>query len=120
MAAFAERFGFTFRAHEKGDANRSARVERPSTTSRTTSSPAASFADLARPQPAGARLVRQGQRARTSSTSARAPSSCSPAERPHLKPLPLWVPEVYRLHHRIVDVEGYVNVNSNRYSVPTR
>jgi hypothetical protein len=29
MAAFAERFSFTFRAHEKGDANRSARVERP-------------------------------------------------------------------------------------------
>jgi hypothetical protein len=29
MAAFAERFQFGFRAHEKGDANRSARVERP-------------------------------------------------------------------------------------------
>jgi hypothetical protein len=29
MASFAERFGFTFVAHEKGDANRSARVERP-------------------------------------------------------------------------------------------
>ncbi|HLG58797.1 MAG TPA: hypothetical protein VI485_25855 [Vicinamibacterales bacterium] len=29
MAAFAERFGFVFRAHEKGDANRSACVERP-------------------------------------------------------------------------------------------
>src|ERR1035438_10480538 len=29
MAAFAERFGFEFVAHERGDANRSARVERP-------------------------------------------------------------------------------------------
>jgi hypothetical protein len=29
MAAFADRYGFTFAAHEKGDANRSARVERP-------------------------------------------------------------------------------------------
>jgi hypothetical protein len=29
MAAFADRFGFLFRAHEKGNANRSARVERP-------------------------------------------------------------------------------------------
>jgi transposase len=29
MVAFAERFGLLFRAHEKGDANRSARVERP-------------------------------------------------------------------------------------------
>jgi len=29
MEAFAERYGFTLRAHERGDANRSARVERP-------------------------------------------------------------------------------------------
>src|SRR5713101_7144281 len=29
MEAFAERFGFHFVAHERGDANRSARVERP-------------------------------------------------------------------------------------------
>jgi len=28
MASFAERYGFQFQAHEKGDANRSARVER--------------------------------------------------------------------------------------------
>jgi hypothetical protein len=30
------------------------------------------------------------------------------------------VPEVYVLHHRIVDAEGYVNVRRNRYSVPYR
>jgi hypothetical protein len=29
MEAFAERFGFRFVAHERGDANRSALVERP-------------------------------------------------------------------------------------------
>src|SRR5260370_39340303 len=29
MVAFAERYGFVFKAHEKGDANRSARVEAP-------------------------------------------------------------------------------------------
>ena len=36
----------------------------------------------------------------------------------HLRPLPVWIPEVYRLHERMVDVEGYVAVHSNRYSVP--
>ena len=40
------------------------------------------------------------------------------AERPHLKALPAWIPEVYRLHQRTVDVEGYVSVNSIRYPVP--
>src|SRR5260370_40898753 len=29
MVAFAERYGFVFKAHEKGDANRSARVAAP-------------------------------------------------------------------------------------------
>jgi hypothetical protein len=27
-------------------------------------------------------------------------------EQQHLRPLPAWVPEVYRLHERMVDVEG--------------
>ena len=40
------------------------------------------------------------------------------AEQPHLLPLPLHVPEVYELSTRIVDAEGYVNVNRIRYSVP--
>src|SRR5439155_1375036 len=39
-------------------------------------------------------------------------------ERLHLKPLPAWIPEVYRLHHRLVDIEGYMALHSNRYSVP--
>jgi hypothetical protein len=39
-------------------------------------------------------------------------------EQVHLKPLPVWIPDVYRLHQRIVDVEGYVTLNTNRYSVP--
>ena len=39
-------------------------------------------------------------------------------ERLHLKPLPAWIPEVYRLHQRTVDVEGYVALHTNRYSVP--
>src|SRR6201988_339993 len=39
-------------------------------------------------------------------------------ERLHLKPLPAWIPEVYRLNQRLVDLEGYVALQSNRYSVP--
>ena len=39
-------------------------------------------------------------------------------ERLHLQPLPAWIPEVYRMHQRLVDVEGYVSVHSIRYSVP--
>ena len=40
------------------------------------------------------------------------------AEQPHLVPLPEWIPETYELHQRVVDLEGYVQVDANRYSVP--
>ena len=117
MEAFGERFGFQFVAHELGHANRSARVERPFSfiegnflAGRTF----ASWEDL-------------NQRARewcdkvnsTYKKHLRAvPRELFAMERLHLKPLPAWIPEVYRLHQRLVDIEGYVALNSNRYSVP--
>jgi len=39
-------------------------------------------------------------------------------ERLHLKPLPASIPEPYRLHPSLVDVEAYVALHTNRYSVP--
>jgi len=117
MEAFADRFGFRFVAHERGDANRSARVERPFSFIENNFLAGRAFAswdDL-------------NQRARqwcdkVNSTYKKyirvVPRGLFAVERMHLKPLPAWIPEVYRLHPRTVDVEGYVSVNSIRYSVP--
>jgi transposase len=117
MAAFADRFGFQFLAHELGDVNRSARIERP-------------FWFVERNFLAGRRFTNWqdlNQQARqwcdrvnaTYKKHIRAvPRELFAVERQHLKPLPVWIPEVYRLQERIVDVEGYVALNSNRYSVP--
>ncbi|HUE04941.1 MAG TPA: IS21 family transposase [Bryobacteraceae bacterium] len=117
MAAFAERFGFELVAHAIGNANRSARVERPFhfiegnfLAGRTFSS----WEDL-------------NQRARewcdkvnsTYKKHIRAvPRELFAVERLQLKPLPAWIPEVYRLHQRLVDIEGYIALHTNRYSVP--
>jgi hypothetical protein len=30
----------------------------------------------------------------------------------------VWIPEVYRLYQRLVDLEGWISLHSNRYSVP--
>jgi transposase len=118
MAAFAERYGFEFRAHKVGDANRSGRVERPFSFIEKNFLAGREFADW----------NDLNQRARewcdkvnsTYKKHLRAiPRELFAVERQYLKPLPIWVPEVYRLHHRIVDVEGYVSVQTNRYSVPT-
>src|SRR6267378_1742231 len=88
MAAFAERFGFRFVAHERGDANRSARQ----------------WCD------------------RVNSTYKKhlhaVPRELFALEQTRLKPLPAWIPDVYRVHERIVDIDGYVALHSNRYSVP--
>src|SRR5213593_176993 len=117
MAAFAERFGFVFRAHEKGDANRSARVERPFHFIEHNFLAGRTFADLAALNAQARSFCDKVNAARKKHLHA-TPRELFAAERPHLRPLPLFVPEVYALHHRLVDVEGFVNVHGHRYSVP--
>jgi Mu transposase, C-terminal domain len=117
MAAFAERFAFAFRAHEKGDANRSARVERPFHFIEHNFLAGRTFADLADLN-AQARAWCDKVNATHKDHLHASPRELFAAEQPHLQPLPLVIPEVYALHHRLVDVEGYVNVHGHRYSVP--
>jgi len=117
MEAFAERLGFRFVAHERGDANRSARVERPFWFIENNFLAGRTFASW--------EDVNQQARQWCDKVNATykkhiraVPRELFAVERTHLKPLPVWIPEVYRLHARTVDVEGYVSVNSIRYSVP--
>jgi hypothetical protein len=117
MAAFAERFAFAFRAHEKGDANRSARVERPFHFIEHNFLAGRTFADLADLN-AQARAWCDKVNATHKDHLHASPRELFAAEQPHLQPLPLFIPEVYALHHRLVDVEGSVNVHGHRYSVP--
>lgn len=117
MAAFAERFDFVFVAHEKGDANRSARVERPFHYIEHNFLAGRRFTDWADLNRRAVIWCDEGNAKRRKAIHA-APRELFAAEQPHLKPLPMWIPPVYSLHHRIVDVEGYVSVRGNRYSVP--
>lgn len=117
MAAFAERFGFVFRAHEKGDANRSARVERPFHFIEHNFLAGRTFADVGDLN-AQARTFCDRVNATPKRHLHASPRALFATEHAHLRPLPLFVPEVYALHHRLVDVEGYVNVHGHRYSVP--
>jgi len=117
MAAFAERMGFRFVAHEIGDANRSARVERPFhfiennfLAGRTFTS----WQDLNNQAREWCDRVNGTYKKHIRAV----PRELYAVERLHLKPLPAWIPEVYRLHQRMVDTEGYVALHTNRYSVP--
>jgi hypothetical protein len=118
MAAFAERYGFRFQAHEKGDANRSARVERSFRYIETNFLAGRSFRDWADANQQ-AREWCDKVNARFRDDLRASPRELFATERPHLKPLPVWVPPLYLLHQRLVDVQGFVSVDTNRYSVPT-
>lgn len=117
MAAFGERYGFEFHAHEKGDANRSARVENPFNFIDNNFLAGREFRDWEHANQE-ARLWCDKVNATYSPKMHASRRELFAAEFPKLKPLPIWVPEVYLLHHRIVDAEGYVHVDGNRYSAP--
>ncbi|HUI44311.1 MAG TPA: IS21 family transposase [Terriglobia bacterium] len=117
MAAFAERYGFHFQAHAIGNANRSARVERSFRYIETNFLAGRSFRDWTEAnQQARAWCDKVNARFRDDLKSS--PRELFALERSYLKPLPVWAPPVYLLHQRLVDVEGFVSVDSNRYSVP--
>jgi transposase len=117
MGAFAERFGFKFRAHAVGDANRSAIVERGFGYIENNFLAGRSFPDWDGLN-GEARTWCDRDNARPRRHLHASPRELFATERLALRPLPLHVPEVYRLHQRVVDTEGYVNVWRNRYSAP--
>lgn len=117
MEAFAKRLGFKFLAHELGDANRKAKVERDFRFIQSNFTKGRRFAD-------DADLNRQALQwcdKKNASSQRRAgfiPCERFKQEKAHLRPLPLYVPPVCQLHRRRVDVSGFVCLDGNEYSAP--
>jgi transposase len=118
MAAFGERFGFRFAAHAVGDVNRSAGVERMFRFIQRGFLAGRQFADWAdanRQARAWCDRVNAHPKRRLKAS----PRELFAVEHAALRRLPRWIPEPYLLHSRLVDVEGYVTLHTNRYSVPS-
>lgn len=117
MAAFADRFKTCFRAHALGDPNRKGRVERPFSFIERNFLVGRSFSDW---KDLNQKARQWCDRVNTTyKKHLRAvPRELFLEEQPQLIPLPVYVPEVYRLSTHTVDPEAYVVVNTNRYSVP--
>lgn len=117
MESFARRFGFQWKAHELGNPNRKAVAERSFRYFETNFLAGRSFTDwedLNQQARAWCDRVNQSYKRHLRAK----PIELYAVEKTCLRPLPLWIPEPYRLHHRHVDVEGYVCLNTHRYSVP--
>jgi hypothetical protein len=118
MAAFGERFGFTFVAHVRGDANRSGRVERMFRFIQRGFLAGRRFTDWADAN-RQARAWCDRVNARPKRQLRATPRELFAVEHPAMRRLPRWVPEPYLLHSRLVDIEGYITLHTNHYSVPS-
>jgi transposase len=120
MLAFARTLGFRFRAHRVGHPDRKGRIERPFAYIENNFLVARDFEDfddLNRQAVAWCRDVANQKSKRAIGMS---PEAAYVIEKPHLKPLPDALPPVYELLERVVDLYGYISVDTNRYSVPGR
>jgi hypothetical protein len=117
MEAFARRLNFTFIAHEKGDANRSARVERPFSFIEKNFLAGRKFVDFADAN-RQAREWCDKVNAKFRRSLSASSNELYIVERAAMRRLPLWRPEIYVLHQRVVDLEGNIHVDGHIYSVP--
>lgn len=118
MDVFGRLYGMKFMAHNLGHADRKARVERPFYYVETNFLAGRSFTDWhdlnRQAQDWCDKVANQKVKRRLGMS----PDEAWVMEKPSLLPLPKVPPPVYEAYPRIVDVEGYVHLDTNRYSVP--
>ena len=118
MEAFAGIYGVRFWAHRINDPNRKARIERPFDYVEQNFLAGRIFFnwhDLNLQARAWCDQVANRKPKRSLGMS---PTEAWLIEKPSLQPLPKVLPPVYLAAQRTVDIEGYVHLDTNRYSVP--
>ncbi len=120
MVAFARALGFEFRAHSIGHPDRKGRIERPFAYVERNFLPGRSFTDFEDLNAQALAWCREIANAKPKRVLGMSAEAAYLIEKPHLKPLPALLPPVYEVFERIVDLHGFVSVDTVRYSVPER
>jgi hypothetical protein len=120
LAAFGRAYGVTFRAHRVGDPDRKARIERPFDYVEKNFLAGRSFRDFADLNAQARTWCTEIANRKVKRALGMSPEAAYLLEKPHLTPLPSCAPPVYESYERIVDVTGYVSLDTHRYSVPER
>ena len=118
MEAFEKRFGFHFYAHALGHADRSGKVERPFWYIERNFLAGRHFKDDADLNTQALQWVNEKANQRILREFKASPDALFVAEKPHLMPLPLYVPDVYRIHRRDVDSYSCITLDALCYAVP--
>ena len=120
MAAFAAALGFGFRAHAIGHHDRKGRVERPFAWVESNFLAGREFTDFDDLNRQVLTWCREIANAKPKRVLGMSPEAAYVIEKPHLQPLPAALPPVYEVFERIVDLHGFISVDTVRYSVPER
>ena len=120
MAAFARTLGFEFRAHRVGHPDRKGRIERNFFFVETNFLPARSFTDFDDLNHQALAWCQEVANANPKRALGMSPEAAYVIEKSYLQALPSALPPIYEVFDRVVDLNGYVSLESNRYSVAER
>jgi transposase len=117
MALFLQYFGSQFMAHAIGHPNRKARVERPFFYVERNFIPGRQFESIPDLNQQALTWCCEIANQKIKRSLGMSPEAAYVQEKAHLLPLPSFIPPVYELHHRIVDSHGFINLETQSYSV---
>jgi len=120
MVAFGALFGVTFVPHAIKHSDRKGRIERPFSYVENNFLAARTFQDWADLNAQARTWCEKTANASFKRKLGMAPQAAYVMEKPHLLSLPPHIPAVTQIHYRIVDTQGYVHLDTNRYSIPER
>jgi transposase len=120
MERFGQIFGVAFVPHAVGHADRKARIERNFAYVEGNFLAGRAFSDWHDLNEQALKWCEEVANKKEKRSLGMSPEAAYLMEKPHLVPLPPYIPPVYQTLYRTVDLEGYVAVDTNRYSAPER
>jgi AraC-like DNA-binding protein len=118
--AFGELFGVAFIPHAIKHSDRKGRIERAFSYVENNFLAGRSFQDWVDLNAQACTWCENTANARFKRRLGMTPKAAYVMEKPHLLSLPPHIPVVTQIHYRLVDSQGYVHLDTNRYSVPQR
>jgi transposase len=118
MEHFGGLYGTRFKPHRINDPNRKARVERPFYFVETNFIAGRTFDDWQDLNRQALAWCNEKSNPKHKRSLGMSPDAAYIIEKPSLKALPPFTPPVYQSFCRGVDIQGYVQLETNRYSVP--
>lgn len=118
MEHFGQVYKTKFEPHWLDDPDRKARVERPFHYIENNFIPGRTFADWQDLNQQAEDWCRNISNPKHKRSLGMSPDAAYIIEKPSLNLLPPFMPPVYKSSYRVVDIQGYVQLDTNRYSVP--